>query len=219
MQASAPATKKKGGRPPKQSNTNIDTTNNGTGVPATGDGPAQTPAIIDPPLVPQPGPVPSITLPPGAALGIDPVLEDAGAPGNTPCVPGPQAEHRPTIAAGIVNGSDANAALAVLLDKIKQLECECIQSWHYSPQTDTACTAVQIGNQQVGASTQAGMHQPHTVTPAHTLSDNPPPGSVRKPRGSAGGGRRGFHLAAAMGLGDIEGSKMYNMILVRAYLL
>ncbi|KAI0738752.1 hypothetical protein BC629DRAFT_307345 [Irpex lacteus] len=44
-----------------------------------------------------------------------------------------------------------------------------------------------------------------------TLSDAP--GSVPKPRGSAGGGQRGYHLQAAMGLAGPEGDQLYNMIL------
>lgn len=49
------------------------------------------------------------------------------------------------------------------------------------------------------------------------LSDAP--GSVPKPRGSAGGGQRGYHLQAAMGLAGPEGDQLYNMILVRISLL
>ena len=45
-----------------------------------------------------------------------------------------------------------------------------------------------------------------------TLNDAP--GSIPKPRGSAGGGRRGYHLQAAMGLTGPDSDKLYNMILV-----
>ena len=40
-------------------------------------------------------------------------------------------------------------------------------------------------------------------------------GSIPKPKGSAGGGKKGFHLQEEMGLADSEdGDRMYNMILV-----
>ncbi|KAI0700057.1 hypothetical protein BC835DRAFT_1304245 [Cytidiella melzeri] len=39
------------------------------------------------------------------------------------------------------------------------------------------------------------------------------PNSVPKPKGSAGGGQRGYHLKAAMGLTGHEGAKNNNMIL------
>lgn len=43
-------------------------------------------------------------------------------------------------------------------------------------------------------------------------------GSVPKPQGSAGGGRRGYHLQSEMGLDGHDGTKKYCMILVRASL-
>ena len=40
--------------------------------------------------------------------------------------------------------------------------------------------------------------------------------TIPKPLGSAGGGKRGYHLREEMGLGgSAEGRKKYNMILVR----
>ena len=40
------------------------------------------------------------------------------------------------------------------------------------------------------------------------------PNSIPKPRGSAGGGQRGYHLQEAMGLTGPEDDRLYNMILV-----
>lgn len=80
----------------------------------------------------------------------------------------------------------------------------------------------QLAAPQAGPSTQAleDGQQATTVVggppvvPSHIIVNNPAVGSVPKPRGSAGGGQHGYHLQAAMSLGDVDGDRMYNMILV-----
>ncbi|KAI0685310.1 hypothetical protein BC835DRAFT_1310069 [Cytidiella melzeri] len=66
-------------------------------------------------------------------------------------------------------------------------------AWFTAPTTHNAGTA----NMQ------------HLVLPSLTCAPN----SVPKPKGSAGGGQRGYHLKVAMGLTGHKGAKKYNMIL------
>ena len=62
-----------------------------------------------------------------------------------------------------------------------------------------------------GTSTPNGAVNNETVTVAQEQ-----PGSVPKPKGSYGGGKKGFHLQAEMGLvGSADGNRQYKMILVR----
>ena len=72
----------------------------------------------------------------------------------------------------------------------------------------------QLTSQKARPSTHTTSVQPASVVLGHVIYDDVPASSFLKPWGSADGRQHSYYLQAAMGLGDGNSNKMYDMILV-----
>ncbi|GJF00483.1 hypothetical protein PsYK624_167710 [Phanerochaete sordida] len=114
----------------------------------------------------------------------------------------------------IEEASDTQQTTAAQLDRTQRNTAAVPLGAEQSAAGIIASAAAPAASAQSAAAPAPAADEPSGAEQCPGLAQDAAAGSVPKPKGTAGGGKKGFHLQEEMGLeGSLDGDRMYNMIL------